>query len=271
MPRRSAPLPCGPLSDWQPDELDDVLRVNLTAPVRAHHSPAAGAWRSAGTVLIISSDAAVEHYPGWGGYGASKAALDHLTLTFGVENPDIACYAVDPGDMRTGMQQAAFPGEDISDRRRPAEVVPGSARSDHRPTGERPLPGGRASGGTGSGPGNRRADCGGAGAMTTPLATPTTIIHRAGRSHSDRTTRVPRPGPGRDQAAGRRYRRHHARQVPRSAVVSATRGPAGGQHFGNPGRRGGRPMAQQRTGGRPSGHRSRRRHLGRRIAHRTRR
>jgi NAD(P)-dependent dehydrogenase (short-subunit alcohol dehydrogenase family) len=118
------PTPLRPLSDWQPDELDDVLRVNFTGPFALTSAllPALAAAR--GTVLSISSDAAVEHYPGWGGYGASKAALDHLTLTFGVENLDIACYAVDPGDMQTAMQQAAFPGEDISDRRRPEEVVP---------------------------------------------------------------------------------------------------------------------------------------------------
>jgi len=118
------PTPLRPLSGWQPDELDDVLRVNFIGPFALSTAllPALAAAR--GTVLSISSDAAVEHYPGWGGYGASKAALDHLTLTFGVENIDIACYAVDPGDMRTAMQQAAFPGEDISDRRRPEEVAP---------------------------------------------------------------------------------------------------------------------------------------------------
>ena len=71
----------------------------------------------------ISSDAAVQHYETWGGYGASKAALDHLVLTFGAET-GLATYAVDPGDMRTPMHQAAFPGEDISDRPLPETVVP---------------------------------------------------------------------------------------------------------------------------------------------------
>ena len=80
--------------------------------------------RSEGVLLSISSDAAVEHYPGWGGYAATKAALDQLTLTFGVENPSLTAYAVDPGDMRTAMHQAAFPGEDISDRPLPEAVVP---------------------------------------------------------------------------------------------------------------------------------------------------
>jgi NAD(P)-dependent dehydrogenase (short-subunit alcohol dehydrogenase family) len=75
-------------------------------------------------LLAVSSDAAIEHYEGWGLYGASKAALDHLILTFAAENPDLHAYAVDPGDMRTPMHQAAFPGQDISDRPDPASVVP---------------------------------------------------------------------------------------------------------------------------------------------------
>jgi NAD(P)-dependent dehydrogenase (short-subunit alcohol dehydrogenase family) len=75
-------------------------------------------------VLVgISSDAGVEHYETWGGYGASKAALDHLTLTWGAEVPTIRAYAFDPGDMRTAMHQAAFPGEDISDRPWPEDVA----------------------------------------------------------------------------------------------------------------------------------------------------
>ena len=74
-------------------------------------------------VVALSSDAAVEHYPTWGAYGASKAALDHLTLTLGAEEGLLA-YAVDPGDMRTAMHQDAFPGEDISDRPEPGTVVP---------------------------------------------------------------------------------------------------------------------------------------------------
>ena len=81
-----------------------------------------------GTVLAISSDAAVEHYEGWGAYGASKAALDHLVGTFAAEQPALRWYAVDPGDMRTAMHQAAFPGEDISDRPLPETVVPALLR-----------------------------------------------------------------------------------------------------------------------------------------------
>ena len=74
-------------------------------------------------ILSVSSDAAVEHYGTWGAYGATKAALDHLTLTLGTEEA-ITTYAVDPGDMRTRMHQDAFPGEDISDRPLPETVVP---------------------------------------------------------------------------------------------------------------------------------------------------
>jgi NAD(P)-dependent dehydrogenase (short-subunit alcohol dehydrogenase family) len=79
---------------------------------------------AAGTVLNISSDAAVEAYEGWGGYGSAKAALDHASRVLAAEHLDIVVYAVDPGDLRTAMHQAAFPGEDISDRPEPASVVP---------------------------------------------------------------------------------------------------------------------------------------------------
>ena len=74
------------------------------------------------------SDAAVEAYETWGGYGSSKAALAQITAVLGAENPGLRFYAVDPGDMRTQMQQDAFPGEDISDRPPPEESVPGLLR-----------------------------------------------------------------------------------------------------------------------------------------------
>jgi NAD(P)-dependent dehydrogenase (short-subunit alcohol dehydrogenase family) len=89
-------------------------------------------------VLQISSDAAVEGYAGWGGYGASKAALDQLSAVLAVEEPDLRVYAVDPGDMATDMHQAAFPGEDISDRPAPEDVVPALLR-----LVTEPLPSGR--------------------------------------------------------------------------------------------------------------------------------
>jgi NAD(P)-dependent dehydrogenase (short-subunit alcohol dehydrogenase family) len=76
-------------------------------------------------LLSISSDAAVEHYAGWGLYSASKAALDHVTLQIGAEHPEVTAYAVDPGDMRTEMHQQWFAGEDISDRPLPEVSVPG--------------------------------------------------------------------------------------------------------------------------------------------------
>ena len=116
------PLP--PLAEVQLDELHDVWLTNVAAPLALtqHVLPAL---RAAGGVLVgISSDAAVEHYEGWGAYAASKAALDQVTLTLGAENPEVAAYAIDPGDMRTAMHQAAFPDEDISDRPLPESVVP---------------------------------------------------------------------------------------------------------------------------------------------------
>src|SRR5439155_8009413 len=76
-------------------------------------------------ILNISSDAGIEPYAGWGGYGSSKAALEQLSAILAAENPAWRVYCVDPGDMRTQMQQDAFPGEDISDRSPPEESVPG--------------------------------------------------------------------------------------------------------------------------------------------------
>lgn len=118
------PTPLRALGRLSAGDVERVLAVNVIAPFALTAALLPALTTARGTLIDISSDAAVEHYPTWGAYGASKAALDHLTLTFGLENPDIACYAIDPGDMRTGMQQAAFPGEDISDRRSPEDVVP---------------------------------------------------------------------------------------------------------------------------------------------------
>ena len=78
-----------------------------------------------GVVVNVTSDAAVEPYPGWGGYGASKAALEQLTAVLGAEHPELRVLAIDPGDLRTQMHQDAFPGEDISDRPPPEAAVPG--------------------------------------------------------------------------------------------------------------------------------------------------
>jgi NAD(P)-dependent dehydrogenase (short-subunit alcohol dehydrogenase family) len=76
-------------------------------------------------VVAVTSDAAVEAYEGWGGYGSSKAALEHLVRVLAAEHPELAVYQVDPGDMRTRMQAEAFPGEDLSDRPPPEDSVPG--------------------------------------------------------------------------------------------------------------------------------------------------
>ena len=105
-------------------DLDEVWRTNVAAPFALTVDLLPMLHASRGALVSISSDSGVEHYEGWGLYGASKAALDHLTLTLGVENPGISAYAVDPGDMRTQMHQDAFPGEDISDRPLPDAVVP---------------------------------------------------------------------------------------------------------------------------------------------------
>ena len=116
------------------DVLRRVLETNVVAPHQLTRLLLAHLVRSGGTVLDVSSDAAVEHYEGWGAYGASKAALDHLTGTWAAEHPGIAWYAVDPGDMRTTMHQQAFPGEDVSDRPDPTTVVPALlALLDRRP------------------------------------------------------------------------------------------------------------------------------------------
>ena len=80
--------------------------------------------RAGAAVINITSDAAADHYETWGAYAASKAALEHLTLTLAAEEPDVRWWTVDPGDMRTQMHQDAFPGEDISDRPLPESVVP---------------------------------------------------------------------------------------------------------------------------------------------------
>ncbi|HEY5196422.1 MAG TPA: SDR family NAD(P)-dependent oxidoreductase [Solirubrobacteraceae bacterium] len=118
------PSPRPPLADYPPDELRRVYEVNVFAPL-ALIAAALPRLAAGAAILDITSDAAVEPYPGWGGYGSSKAALDHLTAILGVEHAGLRIYAVDPGDMRTQMHQDAFPGEDISDRPPPEDSVPG--------------------------------------------------------------------------------------------------------------------------------------------------
>ena len=105
-------------------ELARVYEVNVLAPL-ALVQEALPRLAPGAVVLDVTSDAAVEPYEGWGGYGSSKAALDQLTAILATEEPQLRVYAVDPGDMRTQMHQEAFPGEDISDRPPPEESVPG--------------------------------------------------------------------------------------------------------------------------------------------------
>ncbi len=118
------PSPQPELLDYPLEVLEDVYRANTIAPlaliqaVRHELKPEA-------RIINVTSDAAVEPYEGWGGYGSSKAALEQLSNILAAENPDLRVYWADPGDMRTRMQQEAFPEEDISDRPLPEESVPG--------------------------------------------------------------------------------------------------------------------------------------------------
>jgi NAD(P)-dependent dehydrogenase (short-subunit alcohol dehydrogenase family) len=118
------PSPLPPLAEYPLDELRRVYEVNVVAPL-ALVQLALPRLTPGARILNISSDAAVEAYEGWGGYGSSKAALDQLTAVLAAERPELRVYSVDPGDMRTQMHQDAFPGEDISDRPPPEQSVPG--------------------------------------------------------------------------------------------------------------------------------------------------
>jgi NAD(P)-dependent dehydrogenase (short-subunit alcohol dehydrogenase family) len=118
----ASPLPA--LADYPLDVLEHVLRVNAIAPLGLIQA-ALPRMPAGARIVNVTSDAAVEGYAGWGGYGASKAALEQLSSVLAEERPDLRVYAVDPGDMNTRMHQAAFVGEDISDRPPPEDSVPG--------------------------------------------------------------------------------------------------------------------------------------------------
>jgi NAD(P)-dependent dehydrogenase (short-subunit alcohol dehydrogenase family) len=118
------PSPLPALADYPLEELRRVYEVNLFAPL-ALVQLALPRLAPEAAILDITSDAAVEPYEGWGGYGSSKAALEQLTAVLAAEHPELRVYTVDPGDMRTNMQQDAFSGEDISDRPPPEDSVPG--------------------------------------------------------------------------------------------------------------------------------------------------
>jgi NAD(P)-dependent dehydrogenase (short-subunit alcohol dehydrogenase family) len=118
------PSPQPALLDYPLEALERVYQVNLLAPLVLLQA-LRDQLKPHPVVLNVTSDAGVEAYAGWGGYGSSKAALEHLSAILAAENPDWHIYWVDPGDMRTQMHQEAFPGEDISDRPLPEVSVPG--------------------------------------------------------------------------------------------------------------------------------------------------
>ena len=131
------PSPLQRLDAYDAAALETVLLVNTIAPLALSQALLPHLHAPQGCIVNVTSDAAVEAYPGWGGYGASKAALDQLSAVLAAENPELRVYAFDPGDMRTEMHQAAFPGEDISDRPEPVTVVPALLRllDEWRPSG----------------------------------------------------------------------------------------------------------------------------------------
>lgn len=133
------PSPLPHLADLASDDLLDVLAANVVAPHALVRDALPALRASHGTVVAITSDAASEAYEGWGAYGASKAALEHLARVLAEEEPALTVHRIDPGDLRTDMHQAAFPAEDIADRPEPAVAVPGILALVHR----RPPSGGR--------------------------------------------------------------------------------------------------------------------------------
>jgi NAD(P)-dependent dehydrogenase (short-subunit alcohol dehydrogenase family) len=118
------PSPQPDLFDYPLDVLEEVYRTNVVAPLALIQALKAELKQGA-RIINVTSDAAVEPYEGWGGYGSSKAALEQLSNILAAESPNLRVYRVDPGDMRTRMHQEAFPDEDISDRPLPEESVPG--------------------------------------------------------------------------------------------------------------------------------------------------
>jgi NAD(P)-dependent dehydrogenase (short-subunit alcohol dehydrogenase family) len=122
----ASPLPA--LADYPPDELRAAFEANVIAPIALTQLVLPLLRASGGAVLNITSDAAVEAYTGWGGYGAAKAALEQASNVLAAEEPTVRVWWADPGDLRTDMHQLAFPGEDISDRPEPSSVVPAFLR-----------------------------------------------------------------------------------------------------------------------------------------------
>jgi NAD(P)-dependent dehydrogenase (short-subunit alcohol dehydrogenase family) len=118
------PSPQPALADYPFTVFTHVYAVNVLAPLALTQRALPSLRARHGTIVNITSDAAIEAYEGWGGYGSSKAALEQLGNVLRVEEPDVRVFTFDPGDMRTQMHQEAFPGEDISDRPEPETVVP---------------------------------------------------------------------------------------------------------------------------------------------------
>jgi NAD(P)-dependent dehydrogenase (short-subunit alcohol dehydrogenase family) len=131
------PSPQPTLAEYPLDVFEAVYRVNVVAPLGLVQAALPMLIASQGTIVDVTSDAAVEGYEGWGGYGSSKAALEQLSRVLAAEQPAIRVYWFDPGDMRTQMHQEAFPGDDISDRPLPETVVPSLRRllNDSPPSG----------------------------------------------------------------------------------------------------------------------------------------
>ncbi len=121
------PSPLPSLADYPLAALAHVYDVNVVAPLRLIQLALPSLRRAHGTIVNVTSDAAIEAYEGWGAYGSAKAALEQLSNVLATEEPGVRVLWVDPGDMNTRMHQEAFPGEDISDRPLPAERVPGLA------------------------------------------------------------------------------------------------------------------------------------------------
>ncbi|HJR86591.1 MAG TPA: SDR family oxidoreductase [Acidimicrobiia bacterium] len=119
------PSPQPPLADYPLDILEQVYRTNVIAPLGMIQLALPLLRRSQGTVINITSDAALEPYEGWGGYGSSKAGLEQMSRILAAEESQVRVYWVDPGDMNTRMHQEAYPGDDISDRPPPEASVPG--------------------------------------------------------------------------------------------------------------------------------------------------
>jgi NAD(P)-dependent dehydrogenase (short-subunit alcohol dehydrogenase family) len=131
------PSPQPPLSGYPLPALREVYEVNVFAPLALIQAAVPALRARAGAVVNVTSDAAVEPYPGWGGYGSAKAALEQASRVLAAEEPALRVWWVDPGDLRTRMHQEAFPGEDISDRPLPESVVPAFLKllADHPDSG----------------------------------------------------------------------------------------------------------------------------------------